>query len=187
MHGLCKLLFLACLLLNSALSAEIMWAKVSWNPTQCGISSQKPLERRFSNIDPVCRVVMDYEEGSAKLFWKPNRAYDDRIVRTAVAWVGLAIQNVHLRVRGTITHDAKNVYLTSLGDGTKLPLVSAPKAAQGLLITKGSLSTPELNADVRKRLIAAEDGHQVVTIEGPVFMPYRPPVRLQIEHVEISE
>lgn len=187
MHRLCTLLFLACCALTSTPSAEIVWARVSWNPVHCGISSQKPMERRLSDIEAVCRVSMDYDEGVAQLSWKPNKVYDDRAVRTAVAWVGLAIKDVHLKVRGTISHDAKNVYLTSLGDGTKLPLVSAPKAAQGLLITKGSLSTPELDADVRRRLLAAEDSHQIVTIEGPVFMPYRPPVRLQIDRISLSD
>lgn len=187
MHHLYYAILLTCCVIRSSLSAEIIWAQACWNPVHCSVSSQKPLERRLSDIDSVSRVLMNYDDGNVKLVWKPNKIYDDRVVRTAFAWVGIAIKDVRLKVRGTISHDAKNVYLTSIGDGTKIPLVSAPKSAQGLLINKGSLAIPELDADVRKRLIAAEDNHQVIIVEGTVFMPYRPPVRLQLEHVEVAD
>lgn len=182
-----RLLLLGFCLLLADLPAEVLWVRLSWNPQHCGRSCQPALERRLKSIEAVSRVTVNFEEGTAQLQWKPNMPYEDRAVRTPIAWVGLGLRDVRIKVRGTISHDSKDVFITSLGDGTKMPVISAAKEDKSRYAVDRSLIATTLDNATRDRLIQTEKDHEIVTIDGLIYMPYRPPIRLQLENIEYHD
>ncbi len=171
-------------MLSSPVEAEVIWAKIYWKSDFCPPSCYPLLERRLRAIDSVSRVDFNFAEGFAKLVWKPTVPYEDRKIRTPMAWVGLAIHNVRVRIRGTIIHDNGDVYIVSLGDETKMPLLSPPKPEEGRYITKPNRVACCLEPKLKERLLEAENKHEVVTLEGSVIQPHRPPVHLSVESAE---
>ncbi len=177
-------LCVAVLVLASApLSAEVVWVKVSWDPTSCPGSCYPVLERRLNAIKGVADAHYNFVEGEATLRWKPGYQYEDRLIKTAVAWVGIAIEDIAIKIRGSIFHGEKQVYVASLGDETKLPLISAPKPEQGRYVIRKGEGAHKLDSKERERLLQAEENFELITIEGRIFQPYRPPVRLMIDRV----
>jgi hypothetical protein len=160
---------------------------LSWKPAACAPTCYPVLERRLGDIPAVAEVKFNYSKAMAELRWKPNQPYDDRLVRTPVAWSGLVLNDVRIRVRGTITHDDKNVYLVSLGDGTKFPLVSPPSPNNLRYVVKNNPSTYTLEHDLENELLDAEDNFEIVTIEGTLITPFRPPVHLIVEGVQYPQ
>jgi hypothetical protein len=146
-------------LFPSLAPAEVIWAKLYWKPDFCPASCYPLLERRLESIDCVSRVDFNFVEGCAKLVWKPNQPYDDRRVRTPVAWVGLHISDVRLRIRGIIEHDDKEVFIVSLGDGTRMPLLSPPKPEEGRYVSKPNRAAYSIEPTLKDRLIASAKKH----------------------------
>ncbi|MDP1834635.1 MAG: heavy metal-associated domain-containing protein [Chlamydiales bacterium] len=163
-------------------AAEIVSVQVSWVPDQCA-ACYAVLERRLKAIPGVAQADFNFNLAMAELRWKPNQPYDDRVVRTPVAWAGLRLRDVRIKVRGTIAHDDHNVYLVSIGDNTIFPLVSAPKTDNRFFVRK-AISTYALDPMVQERLLLAEVNFEMVTIEGILVDPFRPPVHLQVEKIE---
>lgn len=163
------LLFFLC----SQLCAEIVSVEVSWTASSCK-SCYVALERRFNAIPAVAQT--DFTQNSAYLRWKPNYPYDDRLVRTPVAWSGLKIREIRVKTRGTILHDEKEIFLLSIGDNTLFPL-SSP--------TQNSMRST-LDTATKERLLQAEANFELVTVEG-IVKPHRPPAQLQIENIEYAE
>lgn len=169
------------------LDAEIVWVTLSWKPAKCAPTCYSVLERRLSDIPAVAEVKFNYAKQMAQLRWKPNEPYDDRVVRTPVAWSGLEIKDISIKVRGTITHDDNNVYLESLGDGTLFPLVSPPTPESLRYVVKNNPSSYQLHESLENELLDAEDNFEIVTIEGTLITPFRPPVHLIVENIQYPQ
>ncbi len=183
-HRVSALLTLALSLLPFWSSAEVVWAKLFWKPDFCPAGCYPLMERRLRGIDCISRVDFNFAEGTAKLVWKPNQPYDDRKLRTPMAWVGVHISDVHLKVRGVIESDDKDLFIVSLGDGTRMPLLSPAKLEEGRYLMNPTRSAYSLDPATKERLLQAQKNHEIVTLEGKVIMPYRPPIHLLIENAD---
>lgn len=173
---------LSLICLTQSLCGEIVWVKIYWQPTQCP-SCFAVLQRRFDALEAVARADFNFALSMADLRWKPNQPYEDRLVRTPVAWAGLTLRDVRIKLRGTIVHDGQNVYIVSIGDGTSFPLVSQPSTSSKYFV-QSAISSYALDPVVKEQLLAAQASFQVVSIEGTLINPYRPPVYLMVEKLE---
>ena len=174
------------LCVSDSLFAEIEWVKLSWRPESCPPNCYPVLERRLQRIPGVKALKMNFVDGEALLKWKPKVPYDDRSVRTAVAWVGLGLRNVHIKLRGLIEHDRHNTFIVSIGDETKLRLATPVKPEEGKYIVRGANLQQPLDPEMKLRLHKAEGEEEVVVIEGLLYQPYRPPIQLIIEEVSYA-
>ena len=160
-----------------------MWVSATWWPEGVPLSTGQLLERRFKMAPELRRYEIDMPAGKTVLFWKPNAKYSDNAFRSIMAWSGITSYNGRLKVRGVIEVKERQLYLISLGDGTEFPLYSQHQSAN----LRPALQQNELDPLVKLRLEAAAKKHQLVTIEGPLFMSLRPPVGIIVEHMEITD
>ncbi len=117
--------------------SEVVWAKLYWKPDFCPATCYPLMERRLRQIDSVSRVDFNFAEGNAKLVWKPNTPYDDRKIRTPMAWVGVHVSDVRLKIRGVIENDNKDLFIVSLG-GWHTNAIIKPSKARGRALSNES-------------------------------------------------
>lgn len=167
--------------------AEIERVMVKWTPSLCQDSCVQGLKKQFANQQGVAEVEINQPAGQANLKWKPNVAFTFQAIHNAMAMIGLYINDLRVIVTGKISHDGNTVRLTSPTDGTTFQLLGPTQAQPLQYAQKYNIATHDLSEDTRQALLAAEKANQKVTIEGPIFEPYRaPPLRLIIERMQIE-
>lgn len=188
MRSICLILMV--ILSPVPLVAEIEWVTLDWNQGACLGDCLGSVEKHLSEMYSVSKVEMGSSGAAAKLIWKPNQPFLYRTIQNAVAWVGLGIRNVGIKVRGTITHDSSNVYLTSIGDRTRFSLFDGeptPDNSSGQLYTLGNTAAYPLTPETREKLRDAEKKYKVATIEGYLLMPWRGDLNLIITKISLAD
>lgn len=176
---------LICFFLSLSLScaAEVAWVSATWWAEGIPHSTQQLLERRLKTMAEARRHEIDMANGKAVLYWKPNVKYSDKLVRSILGWAGISSYETRIKVRGVVEVKEKQLYLTSLGDGTEFPLYSQNNDAK----LRPVLQQHELEPRLKRRLEQAAKNQELVTVEGPLFMSLRPPVGIDAEKVEYDE
>lgn len=179
-------IFLALLLFSvSYISAEIKTVTISWRNINCPEQCIQHLEKFFYDHPPVATVRMNQGGGNAVLTWKPNQPFEYQPVNYAVRRIGLSANNVRIKLTGTISHFGDRFYITSLGDGTRIELLSAPASSKTDYVEKWSYFTHTLSPGYQNQFLDAQRRHLLVTVEGPLFEPDRPPLKMDVESVEV--
>ena len=169
----------------SFLQAEIESITIKWTPLLCQQSCIAGLEKQFRNINGVADVVMNQPAGMATLRWKPDVALTFPPINTAMSMIGLSINDLRVKVRGTISHDAKTVTLNSLGDNTRFLLMSPVTPKRFEMAEEFNPATHILSPSQRDQFLQAQDADQVAIVEGPIFEPERsPPLKLVVGNVK---
>lgn len=178
------LMFLVTFLMPHMAKAEISWVTVSWTPGLCTSVCQQTLARRFGSLAGVADVSINPKLGTAKLYWKPNQPFDYSMLRGPASWVGIGIQDIHVKVRGTIKHNGNTFYLESVGDRTRFALLG-PQSQDPTRMTMNNANPASypINRELRDRLLQAENNSELLSIEGPLFMYWRPPTTLIIQKI----
>lgn len=166
------LMVLSSLLVPFGLPAEIEQVTIKWTPGLCQTSCIRGLERQFHRVKEVTYVEINGSAGLAILRWDSKIAFSYRPIETAMAMIGLSIDDMNITVRGNITYDGRDVILTSLGDRTQFYLVSAPPM---MALELHLPHIQPLNVQTKRGLIEAGQNHQVVSITGPLFQPEKAP------------
>ena len=168
------MIFLYLILLASIylfpLEAEIQRVTVHWNPFACPPSCAEGLINVFRNVNGVGDVHLNQSAGEMDLIWKPDVGFSFAEINTAMRMIGPSIFAIRLKVRGTISHEGENIFLTSLGDGSRFEL-SEPVPVRNTIFGEWKL-TPEN----QQKLLAAEKEKKIATIEGTLLNPHRTPV-----------
>ncbi len=151
----------------------------TWWPGGVPDSTSQLLERRFKTMSEVRRHDIDMAAGKATLYWKPNVKYCDKTVKSIFGWAGISSYEARIRVRGVIEVRDNKVLLVSLGDNSEFPLYSQNQDTK----LRPVLQQNELEPRHKRRLQAAAASHELVTIEGPLFMSLRPPVGIAVEEI----
>lgn len=180
------IIYIFCFLLGNfyPIQAEIDKVVVTWTPGECiDIACAQNLADQFKKQLGVAQVNISTTQGQAVIDWKPDVPFAWTNIQYPMAALGLYIRTIRVRVRGTISRDLhNNISITSIGDGTILELVSPIQPEKNRYVTKYSPYTHPLTNEQRAQLYTAEANKEVVTIEGPLFEPYRsPPLQLIIE------
>lgn len=167
--------------------AEIEKVVVSWDSGSCKEWCHNTLRKTFEEMPEVAQVITDTSQSSATLRWKPNQPFDFRKVDYTLRRQGLSMRTTppFIQLRGTITHADKEVYITSIGDGTRFQLLSPPDPATTGYVNLWNIATFRLRKEQRKILLDAESKQYVVTIEGHLFRPQFPPLRLIAEEIRV--
>lgn len=159
--------------LFTPIQSEIEYVVVKWLPTACQESCVRDLTQQLLTIPGVAEIAINGQQGQATLRWKPRMPFSYDYINTAMRLIGPAVQDVRMKVRGTIVHSPSAVILESIGDNTQFLLLSPTPANLTQYTPKSNIDTHVLAPDVRLNFLEGERDFTVVTVEGPLFEPQR--------------
>lgn len=159
--------------LTFQIGAEIEYIRVKWLPVACQASCIADIARQFLSISSLAEVVVNEQQGQATLRWKPRVPFSYNYINSAMRLVGPTVQDVRMRVRGTITVTPTAVILQSLGDETQFILLSPTPGSLTQYVPQNNIDAHRLAPDVRQKFIDGQRDSTVVVVEGPLFEPQR--------------
>lgn len=173
MRKLCFLLL--SFFLTSSISAEVEKVTVTWTSVLCRDACGQLLYKYFCRIPAVSSVEVNQQAGIAYLKWKENQKFSFAPVNHAMQMVGLGLRDVRVTVTGTIRATGKYFSIISLGDNTEFYLLSPVTPTNGY-VNQFNLANRQLSPEMQQKLFNAQNERKIVTIEGPLFMPWRSPI-----------
>ena len=181
-------LFLS-LILPGILFADIEQVVVKWSPQLCQGSCIKQLGERFGKMRGVEKVSIDQPNGVMQLKWKEKAPFSYTDLDWNMRWIGLYMTYVRVKATGTIIKKGKIYSLQSKNDNTMFELIGSANAIDpNLAVATNSVYNRPLNPSVMQQLDAAIDKKQLISIDGPLFEPWRgPPIRIVVDQIHIQE
>ncbi|MDP3684297.1 MAG: hypothetical protein Q8S01_10230 [Ignavibacteria bacterium] len=179
------ILFSSLFITTSNLVAEVEEVILRWNAVLCLETCVPGIERNLAGIRQVSNLQINGRSGIATMGWNPSYPFSYEPFRLAMSAAGIAILDMRLRIRGTITHDSNNVYLISNGDGARFRLLGALVVDQGRYIPRYSMETHPLPPSVKAQLLDAELKGYTVIISGPMYLPAQYPLIITAEQIKI--
>ena len=179
-----KLLALSLFFLTTQpIFGEIDYVTLYWRPDVCDERCSRLLELSLEKVEEASSVETDPTEGKAQLFWKARRPFEYREVNYAMKRIGVKLKDVGIRLRGTISQSGKEYFIHSIGDSTKLRLVSPPPPSTQEYVERKNILAYELTEELKAFFSDLEKKKRVVTVEGLLFEPYRPGLNLIVGQV----
>lgn len=181
LNFLCATSLCLWLLAGNQAEAEIQRVNVQWTAPLCQDSCVRGLRDQFLRQSGIADVDINQAAGQATLRWKPNIPFTYTAIHNAMSMIGLHINTLRVMAKGYISHDSNSVRLTSSGDGTVFVLLSVIQPSPTDYVQKYNVATHQLSDFERDNLIQFEQNNQEVSIDGPLFEPWRsPPMALQL-------
>lgn len=179
--------FIVCMQLP--LFSEVQKLTIKWSAPQCDTKCADTIVAAFSKVPEVASIEMNQPAGQMDVHWKPNQKISFIPINAAMSRVGLAMDDIRIRVRGTLSHDERGVVLHSLGDETPFQLLGPVVPERHKYAIQYSPYTHPLSPEMREELLKGEQENKVAIVSGPLFMPERsPPLTLMIivENIKFS-
>lgn len=177
-------LFLAILPLQANINRVI----VKWTPQLCLESCTRQLQNRFSNMAGVADLSIDQGNGVMELKWKKNTPFSYTDLNWTMRWIGLSMTYVRVKATGYILKMGSTYILESKQDKTRFTLlgVAIPEAPT-LFVQANHIFNRPLSSSNIEFLENAIHNKLLVTIDGPLFQPWRsPPLWLVMEEAVIK-
>jgi hypothetical protein len=174
--------------ISAKATAEVHTITIRWVSQRCQQNCGTMLEHEFSKIAGVDHLAIDLVAGQAVLTWKPLVPFSYTAINTAMRMVGLSSRDIRLKITGLIRHSGDTVYIVSDGDSTRFdllnPIVPDTRGSTNIYNAMARQLSPEL----RDKLLAGESQGLIATIEGPIFMPERNtvPVQIVVDHLQFA-
>lgn len=177
------------LFFSSPLAAEVEWVRITWTAQLCERGCQQNVEKNLSKIKGVTQVEIDGPGGVATLRWDPRHRFSYMPIDYAMRMVGPSIREIRVKVRGTINHHGKVFNIVSTGDNSSFELLAVPiPLMKNDTVANNSLYTRELEPAMRSQLENAEKAVKTVSIEGPLFEPWRSPaLRIAVQNITVND
>lgn len=158
---------------SSSLFSEIETVWLKWTPLLCTQACVTQLDRELRKVPGIAEISLNQGGGEATLKWRPNLPFSFSDVNVPMRLVGLSVRDIHIKVRGTLSHDAHSVTLTSIGDGTRFQLLNPVISTPGQQASVFNLAARQLTPELRQKLIDGEAQKAIASIQGQIFMPGR--------------
>lgn len=181
--------FLSVLLLlaiSAHLNAEVEMIQIKWNAFKCLNICTSLIQDNLNAIRSVSNVQIDPRTGVAVMDWDPKSPFSYEPFRYAAGAVGIKIDDMRIRIRGTIVRDGSNLFLVSAGDGARFLLIGPIKTQPGRYVPRYSLESHPLAPGVQEELLNAERNNFTVVIAGPLYLPSHWPRVLITEQIKID-
>jgi len=170
------------------LSAEIEQVGLYWKQGVCKDNCAMLLHKRLLETKGVARVSLNADGGEASLNWVPGEPFSYRDVKRPMQRVGLGLEEIWVKVRGSIQKTSKGLKLVSFGDNTTFTLISPMPEGERQGQKRKSLGLRRLDDFTKEKLLIGTQGDQLVTVEGPLLSPHRaPPYYLIIENFKFED
>jgi hypothetical protein len=168
------------------LQAEVEFIQIRWNAFKCLDICTPLIEKNLNAIRNVTNVQINARSGVATMGWSPNYPFSYEPFRLASSAAGIHIDDMRIRIRGTIGHDFDNFYLVSIGDDSRYLLLGPISTVPGRYIPKYNMASYPLSRDTKEQLLEAEKNGLTVVISGPLYLPSRYPHTLIAEQIKIN-
>ena len=181
-------IILAISLFFATLSAEVQQVTLIWQPGLCAAPCVKELTKQLYKIPGVAQVNINESIGRAFIVWKPDAFFAFQPLNAAARYVGIRVDQIHLKVKGRIGMESGQVRLISSGDNTAFTLLNplVPTARQ--YTVQWNPSTRKLSPELQAELLETQKNNWTVTIEGTFYEPYRsPPNLLIVEQLSVDK
>ncbi|MBA3815486.1 MAG: hypothetical protein H0X29_03010 [Parachlamydiaceae bacterium] len=155
------------------LFCEIETVTLKWTSLLCTQVCMTQLEREFRKVPGIAEVALDQGSGGATIKWRPNYRFSFSDVNVPMRLVGLSIRDIHIKVKGKLSHDAHSVFLTSIGDNTQFQLLNPVTSTSGQQAAVFNLAARQLTPELRQKLLEGEAQKATASIQGQIFMPGR--------------
>lgn len=175
---------------SSFIQAEIFWVTTQWTPLSCIGNCPQLVQQAFLRLPGVTQVNVNPIQGQAFINWPLGQSFSFPALYAAMSFVGLAMDEIRISVRGTISYNGRYAYLTSLGDGTAFLLLGPVVPNPREFVDTTSPDNRPLPPGTLAQLLEAAQAGLPVTITGPLFQPERsPPLPLMIvtERIKVDQ
>lgn len=173
---------------SCSLHAEIQKLVVIWTRGLCLQTCANNLESEFRKMAGVENVQMNQPAATAVLKWREGVPFTFQALEAPLSKIGLSIEHLRTQVRGTISHDDRTIWLSSIGDGTRFVLVGSVIPSTTGFTETYNVESYVLSPEQRAKFIDAERQNLTVTVDGPIFMPERaPPLVLIAEKSQFEQ
>lgn len=166
--------------------SEVEQVTVRWKKELCQESCINLLNKKFTELEGVSDFTFSENDGEGTLYWKPTARFAFAPIDHAFRRVGIRLKETRVLVQGTLEVVGQDIILRSLGDETDFVLVNPVQPSEGGYTVTKNLSQRRLSPELKEKLLEAQKNDQMVTVEGPLFQPYRPPLHLVVEKFRIS-
>lgn len=144
---------------------EIENVQVQWQPRYCNAICSNNLGTQLQKVPGIAQILLNKEGGTVDLPWQLNYPFDYNVIKRTLRLVGIGQMVIRVKVRGRITFDNNNTYLTSTGDNTNFILLSNNGTATNRYNLVNRTSSPE----TRQTLEQAAMQNKLATVEGPIL------------------
>jgi hypothetical protein len=127
------------------------------------------LAKYLSQMPGVAAVNMNLQVGQASLQWQPNAPFSMINLTNTVARSGAFLDNIHMRVRGTIQARGKDLILVSIGDNTPFVLLGPLQVIPGRNSDPFLIQSYPLTPFLISQLTLGMQQNQIALIEGPLY------------------
>ena len=159
---------LSCCLVNNSAWAIIEEVVLKWNPAICTGPCNGLISQQLNTVAGIDNIEINASAGVARLKWQPNAPFSYTDLNTASRTIGVRLNDIRVRVIGTIEYAVPNYYLASTGDNTRFLLIGPPNVRFGQYLPRNIASYP-LPPSIIQQLSTAQTQGQSLMIEGPLF------------------
>jgi hypothetical protein len=174
MKSPCRLILLTTAVIQLAVAtayAEIEHITVRWKAAQCLAPCVRNVVQQLSRLGGTAEVVANQPQGQADIRWRPYVPFSVNYLTIAMGLAGPTIEDIRVRVRGTIISTPSAIILQSMGDNTQFVLLSPLQGDPRFYIPQNAIQSYVLAPEVRAQFLDAQRAGAIVTIEGPLFKP----------------
>lgn len=164
--------------------AEIETVTVRWTEALCDKGCADLVATHLRKLQGADVVKVNQSSGTADIQWKKDRPFNFYDINMAMRTVGPRIKDVRMKVKGTVVQDGKSFILISSGDNTRFILLGPIQASTRQYSVQYNPVAHPLTPQMQSLLIDAQKQKTIVTIDGPLFEPFRaPPMYLILENL----
>jgi len=169
-------LLLCVALTFGSIYGEIEQITVKWAQGYCLKQCEENLRTKLRTVQQIAEYSVPAGSAQALIRWKPKVKFSYLTLNTIIKGLGgIHIDQVYIKVRGVIEHDARYPYLVSIGDDTRFILLSPINVSQqaSQSVVPHNVDSYKIQPQLKQKLIQYENEYRVVTIQGTLLDPWR--------------
>jgi hypothetical protein len=161
------------LLLVMPIHSEVEEVIFKWNAAICRATCIPFIAKQLEDMPQVTEFRLEAHTGIAYVHWNPKVEFSFGYFNFASRAAGIRIEDIRVRVKGTIIHDHDDIYIISSGDNTHFKVVGNLKTHVNQYTIQANVANHLFSEKQFERLLDAEEKREIVTIEGPLFEPQK--------------
>lgn len=170
------------------LQGEVEEVMISWNSELCTANCIKLVQERFEKTKEIDSFQVSASQGIARIQWKPNVKFSYVAVKRVLQSVGVGLDDIRVRVRGTVKDEGKQVALYSEGDRTRFVLVSPLLSNPGEPNVPANPALMSLTPHLKETILEDAQQGKIFVIEGALYRPWNTPyLMIVIERLQVEK
>lgn len=162
---------------STTLHGDIQSIDIFWRHGACEYNCTKLLEERLSELPQVESVTTSVKSYMASIRWNKTARFEWTPIKRAFQRVGVGIDNIRMKIEGTISPGSARIVLISTGDNTNFDLISLNKE-------QSNASLLAIDPKFKQEFLKYAKDRTTLIVEGSLYQPHRsPPLYLLVERI----